>query len=355
MRHAFAKVVGTLLLVTASAPASADEPAAPPAPATDAPTAPTAPPASDAPSTPPDAEDPTVAAAREIAKEGLALFDAGKHEDALDRFERAGALVRAPTMGLMAARSLEKLGRLVEASERYLEVTRMTLDAGASDAFRSAQQDAAAERAALVPRIPSLLLALTPAAPGATVTLDGKPVAASRLGAAIPLDPGPHTVTATSGSVTRTERVLLRERDARRVELSLAPPPAPGPSSLAVASWIGIGVGGAGIVMGAVTGGLAVSKKSDLDRAGCADALCPEGVAGAVREYNTLVVVANVGLIGGITLAGAGALGLGIPALTSKRAPASSAASRPAGAPSRPALAWSPWIGPGSAGATWSF
>ncbi len=100
------------------------------------------------PAAPQDADEATRNAARKIAEEGLSLFQGGQYAEALDRFERAGALVRAPTMGLMAGRSLVKLGRLVEASERFLAVTRMTLAKDASDAFRKAQVDAGKEREA---------------------------------------------------------------------------------------------------------------------------------------------------------------------------------------------------------------
>jgi hypothetical protein len=364
MRQRIAAVGGVFLFFAASGAARADEPAAsPPAPpatpaaAPDAaPTAPptaapdAAPPSPTAPTPEPpaviDAEEATRSTAREIAQEGLALFDAGRHTDALDRFERAATLVRAPTMGLMAARSLEKLGRLLEAERRYLAVTRMTLAADASEAFRAAQQTAAQERAALLPRIPAVTLVLVPATPSASVTLDGKPLAASRLGAAIPLDPGPHVLTATSGSITRTERVLLREREARRVELSVAPPPSPGPSALTIASWSGIALGTAGIVLGAVTGGLAVGAKSRLDAGGCENGLCPDSRAADVRDYNTLVIASNIGLVSGITFAGAGLLGVALPAFLSKP---SAAAGRSAD------VAWRPWIGPATAGATVTF
>src|SRR5262249_5440698 len=72
-------------------------------------------------------DDQTRAKARTIGEEGLALYDQGRYIEALDRFQSASALVKAPTLDLMAARCLTKMGRLVEASERYLDVTRMTV------------------------------------------------------------------------------------------------------------------------------------------------------------------------------------------------------------------------------------
>src|SRR4051812_4084136 len=68
-------------------------------------------------------DDSTRSAARGLGEEGIALFDRGDYAGALARFERAEAVVRMPTLSLRAAWCLEKLGRLVEAAERYLVTT----------------------------------------------------------------------------------------------------------------------------------------------------------------------------------------------------------------------------------------
>src|ERR1700677_681378 len=89
------------------------------------------------------AKDPAiVATARSIALDALALFDKGDFAAALEKFNRADDLVHAPTMSLNAARCLEKLGRLVEAHERYRVAANATLDASASEALKSAAADA---------------------------------------------------------------------------------------------------------------------------------------------------------------------------------------------------------------------
>src|SRR5262245_51329128 len=78
------------------------------------------------------ADEETRAKARAIGEEALALYDQGRYIEAFDKFQSASDLVKAPTLDLMAARCLVKMGRLVEASERYLDVTRMTVDDKAS-------------------------------------------------------------------------------------------------------------------------------------------------------------------------------------------------------------------------------
>src|SRR5262249_13535117 len=112
------------------------------------------------------AEDQSRAIARILGEEGLAYYDQGMYIDALQRFERASELHKAPTLDLWAARCLAKMGRLVEASERYLDVTRLTVDEKASAVLKEAVVAAAKERAALLSRIASIEIVLE--GPGAS-------------------------------------------------------------------------------------------------------------------------------------------------------------------------------------------
>lgn len=346
---------GSLLLLLWAGPVRADEPAAPPRGTVNAPgPGTTAPAPTSAPSTlatadvatppvptapPADGDEVVRAAARKLAEEGLALFDRGEYEGALERFERAGAVVRAPTMSLMAARSLEKLGRLVDASERYLAATKMQLDASASDAFRAAQQDAVKERAALLKRIPSITIVLDAAPTGVavTVTLDGKPVAPALVGTAMHVDPGQHTVTVSHGGTSTTQRATLAVGEARRLRFAVEVPRAPssggGP---ATAGWVGVAIGGAGLVVGAVTGGLAIAAQGRLDQAGCVEMVCPPAVQGDVDQYNALRTASGASFIAGGVVAAAGALVVGLSFRGSE--------------PSRQA-AWQIWTSPAGAGA----
>ena len=55
-----------------------------------------------------------------------------RYDAASEKLERAYSVLRVPSIALWSARALEKGGKLVEASERYLEATR--LDATVGDA-----------------------------------------------------------------------------------------------------------------------------------------------------------------------------------------------------------------------------
>lgn len=287
--------------------AAADPPAAPPA-GTAAPSTSAAAP-----------DDATRLLARQIAEEGLALYDANKFTDALDRFRRAEDLVHAPTMGLMAARCLERLGKLVEASEKYLAVSRMPLAADASEPFRNAVSSASSEREALLPRIPGLVVQLEGASAGTVVSIDGAALPAAAIGLRRPIDPGVHIVTATTGPEVVKREIKVAERETATVILPVtasaagpAPSGAPtaGPvapaSPMRAAGWVGISVGGAGLVAGAILGVVAISQKDALDKAGCSASLCPESSRADVGTYNTFRMISGASLIAGGVLAAAG-------------------------------------------------
>ncbi len=78
------------------------------------------------------------ATARALAREG---FEAQKHQQyalAAERFERADALVHAPTLLLGLARAQAGLDRLVEANETYRRILREPTGPGAPAAFAKA-------------------------------------------------------------------------------------------------------------------------------------------------------------------------------------------------------------------------
>lgn len=315
MRLALFAVAGMLVAMSVATPTWAAPPVEAPA----------------GPLDPSQADEATRNAARKIAEEGLALFSAGNYAEALAKFDRAGGMVRAPTMGLMAARSLVKLGRLVEASQRYLAVTQMTLEPGASEAFRNAQTDAAKERSELLPRIPTLWVTLENAQPGAAVTLDGRPLSGAQLGASVPVDPGQHTVVAIFEGTSKTEHVLLQEGEQRRLTLSVG---APRTNGLKVAGIVGLAAGGASLIAFAVTGGLALAQDARFKEK-CPSGTCSAGLKGDLASYDSTRFAATGTLVTGVVLAGAGALMIGL-------------APSPASAPQKVGV--QPFIGAGSAG-----
>lgn len=306
-------------------------------------------------------------AARQLGSEGVEAYQAGDYATANDKLGRAFQVVRAPTLGLWSARALVKLGKLVEASERYLEVTRLDASRGEAAVQKQAQVDAAREREQLLPRIPSLTVSVTGAQGEVSVSVDGEPLQSALLGVRQPANPGAHVLEARDGTHSLRKEVTVAEGRELKVELDLASgqavgdapasaanpataPAAPAPAAtgsepptdqpsakagLPVGFWVGVAVGGAGLVAGGVGAGLGASKKGELD---CADDRCPSSKQDGVDATNRWLTVSTVGFI----VAGVGAAAAVTFALTAPKAQPQAGRVET-------------WIGLGSAGVRGSF
>ncbi|XXY18079.1 tetratricopeptide repeat protein [Sorangium sp. So ce216] len=295
-----------------------------------------------------DVDPATVNAARALAEEGLAHFDKGEYAAALDKLGRADELIHAPTIGLYAARCLEQLGRLIEASERYLQVSRMPLDASASDVFKVAVADAGKAYNDLKPRIPKLAVGVRGAPEREVqISIDGKPVPPALVGVSRPVDPGKHVVEGTwSGRVVRQEITVSERQEAavalefpgvvRRPVLPPAPAgPAPG-TPQRVLGWTAVGTGAAALVVGGITFGVASALRSDLIGLGCTEkVVCPDtpDTRDKLDSYNTVrLVPAPALIVGGALAAGGVALLLTIPSSPKPRGAAARLWISPSGA-----------------------
>src|SRR5262249_36486524 len=136
---------------------------------------------------------------------------------------------------------------------------------------------------ALAPDVPELTVTLQPSAPrGTAVTRDGAPASETALGVPMPLDPGEHVFTTQAPGGPATERrvtvgkgekkaILLDVKPAPAVVPApapvetLAPPADQGPGGRRIATFVVGGLGAAGVVLGAITGGMALGKKSTVD------------------------------------------------------------------------------------------
>ena len=294
-----------------------------------------------------------LSSARELAKQGLQAYDAGRYEEAADKLGKAYQVVHVPTLAVNQARALVKLGRWVAASELYLEAQRIPKDKSWQSTQTDAQRDAERERAELLPRIPRLTVVVKGAGPGdVEVTIDGGALPAALLGTEQLQDPGMHKVQGAHGTEIVTETIAVKEGDRGNVTLQFklvsaavvqsapgvpnqqnnalppqmaAPTQPPAPTTAPVApqpaapsdknntqktiGWIGVGVGGAGLIVGSVTGLMAMSKRSSLsDTKLCSADLqhCPPEFDSKVSSYNSLRTVSTIGFFAGGVLAAAG-------------------------------------------------
>jgi hypothetical protein len=317
-----------------------------------------------------EVDEATRAAARQIGREGLEAYKQGQYEDALEKLNRAYDVVKAPTLGLWTARTMVQLGMLVEASERYVEVSRLEVSGGDTALQEEAKKVATEEREALLPRIPQLKLVVEGAAPDQVqVQLDGKDVPASLLGLQRPVNPGVRKAVGKCGDETVTEEATLAEGENKSLVLRFSPAPAtaaappasatttapatalaptqptadggtsPG-SAQRTAGWVSLGIGGVGVVVGGVSGAIVLSTKSKLDSSEeCVKQACGPVEYDNVDRLNSMRTVSTVGFVtGGVGLAA----GLTLLLTTPK-----------ARETAQPQVA--PWIGFGSAGVSGRF
>jgi hypothetical protein len=271
-------------------------------------------------------DDATRSAARQLATDGSAAYQANDYAQAYDRFDRAYQLVHVPTVGIWAARSLVKLGRLVEASERYLEVSRAPLAEGAPPEHAKAEKDASDEREQLLPRIPNVRVTLVGADPSEVlVSLNDQLLQAALLGVKRPVDPGKVRLKGVRGEQVVEANIDLPEGASKDVTLTFsklshvtpttaapaASPPDSTPPVLHAASadhtlaYVAFGVGGAALVTGGIFGALALSQKSSLDSE-CPNRQCGPAFHADNDSYDTKKMVSGVGLIAGAALVGVG-------------------------------------------------
>lgn len=262
--------------------------------------------------------------ARDLAWEGVDLFEAGRAADASERFEHAYRLQPVPTVGLWSARALRERGLLLEASERFAEVLRSEAQPDEPQVYAAARRDASLEYDQLRLRIPTIAFNMV----GATlsevnVQLDGAQVQTELLGLALPANPGRHEVVAHARGQERIVQFDLSEGATQVITLKFAPvveaspaptvaaksthlPPEPG-AQIPAGVWLsyGIAVAGAGIGIGL---GLSAAHKRDELRRACPDFECPPGLDEPRKEFNQHRVGSLIGYSVGIAGAALGTI-----------------------------------------------
>jgi len=260
-----------------------------------------------------------------LATQGGRAFDAGRYAEASDFFRRAHQLVPAPSIALMQARALAKLGQLLEAADIYEQTARLKLADDAPEAYVTAVQTARAEVEEVRTRLPRLKLTVlgTSRADRAQVTIDDKPTPDALLGVERPVDPGVHHFAVHVAGQTRAERDLTVvegqsyqvELDAHSAQAAAAPaaaPIAPGRQASGSANsrrtlvYVGLGLGVVGLGVGTYTGLVALRHKSNLDSA--CHAGCPASSASEIDSWRSNRTVSWLSYGVGIAAAGAGVL-----------------------------------------------
>jgi hypothetical protein len=265
---------------------------------------------------PASAQDPAdLRKARAQFQRGIELEQAGNWSDAIQQFREVGQVRMTPQVRFHIAFCEEGLGRLVTALGGY-ELALAEADAVGAD-FRA---EVEASIGKLRERIPKLFIERGENAEAALVQLDGVDLGASSVGVEVPLDPGPHTVTASApGYKPFSQTADLREREVTNLTLVLEPepvperplqpvgpdqPPPPPPPNRTIPYIIG-GVGAGSLIAGGVFFALRQTTLETLEE-NCPDPLnCDSSNKPAYERVKLYGVVAPVATGVGIAALGA--------------------------------------------------
>jgi len=261
------------------------------------------------------APDDPQAVARSKGEEGLRLFEANKWASAYEAFQRADELFHAPTLVLYMAHCRRNQGKLLEARALYAKVTAEPVPKGAPEQFMKAVASAQEELARIKKRIASVRVRFTSPAPSSTtLKIDNDVVSPEQWASAKELDPGEHEIIAEADQMPAVrETVSLKEGEATEVTLTLEAkaehhPPPPRPRGSVLPGAIALGIGGVFLGLGAVTGGIALSKIADIKSRCRPDGHCLKADGPKAWTAWTLSNVSTVGFgVGGVAVA-AGAI-----------------------------------------------
>jgi hypothetical protein len=264
-------------------------------------------------------------AARTLMDLGDRKVEAKDYPAALKAYQTADAIMGVPTTGIEVAHTLALMGRLVKAWEAASKVASFPRKVGEPEAFTRARAEGESLAGKLLPRIPTVKIRVDGAPPGALLelSLDGEPLPASALQAPHKVDPGHHelVVTVTGGASARGA-ITLGEGESSPLVLTLGGTKSEEPAGSEGAArspllYVGLGVGGAGLLAGAITGALSLSRTASIKQKCPTLTTCPPSLQGDIDAANTLANISNAGF--GVAVAGAALAVVGLVISTKPR------------------------------------
>ncbi len=274
--------------------------------------------------------------ARSLMAEGRELREQHDLKAALARFQAADALMSVPTTGFELARAQADLNQLVEARSTIRRLLAEPAREGEPVPFQEARSKAEALDAELDARIASLRLVVQPLDPRqlTRIAIDGDAVTGgAAVGMLYRVNPGHHRVSAQTANGSAEAEVDVGEHEVVDVALEFHPDAtreaattseSPEPSSgVPTVTYVAGGVGLAGLIVGGVTGALALSSKHSAE-ASCVDQRCPPSTWSDLDHAHSYATVSTVGFI-----VGAVGIGVGIGSFLLARPPSGAATNAP--------------------------
>jgi hypothetical protein len=258
--------------------------------------------------------------ARELMADGRDKRDRNDLVGALESFKQADAIMHVPTTGYEVAKTQQALGKLVEARETVDAIAKLPVSPNDPAPFVEARSKAEALGKELDAKLGHVRI--KSATPGASVKVDDAPAA---VDTPVNVMPGKHVV---SDGESRID-VSIAAGETRDLTVgSSKPPPAavvtneppamppPAKSTIPTLSLIGFGVGAAGLVVGSITGLMAISAESDLSKQ-CGDAKkCEPELQDDLDRAKAKATISTVGfIVAGVGVA-VGVVGFFLPSKT---------------------------------------
>lgn len=302
--------------------------------------------------------------ARQLFKEGKELRDKGQLPAARDKLKAAHALGQTPITGVELGKTHLLLNELIEAREVFLSVGRTPVASDETKKSADARVECDKLAAEVKPRIPSVKIKLSnvPAGAVAKVTVDGDDIPQAALSQPRAVNPGHRVIVAkVEGSPDAKAEIDIKEGETLDVALYIktpkkkptpppeeqprppeeqpppvveqppppppppayTPPPPPPPQQpkgpLSPLVPVGFVVMGVGVIVGGITGALAM-KKADEVKTACPNGVCSQANKPALDETKTFATVSTIGF----AAAGVG-LVIGIIGLSKGRGPVETA------------------------------
>jgi hypothetical protein len=264
-----------------------------------------------------------ISGAQVLVGEGRKLRAAGDLAGARERFESAYLLVPTPIIGLDLGRARAALGYLIEARAILLESSALPPIAKESEESKAARAESIALAKELEARIPTLAVVIEGIESGTkiSVSVDGDDVPDTDATTPHKVNPGKHVIVVRTDDRVQRLDVTVAEKEAKTATVTfpkIAPPEAPKPQEskpqpplpppetrVSPLTYVGFGVAGAGLVVGSITGIIALGRAHDFT-ASCEgyNFQCPPATRAAYdssRRYGNVSTVSFI--VGGAGLA----------------------------------------------------
>lgn len=264
------------------------------------------------------ADNEALKRAREQFGQALALQTGGDWAGALALLKEVAAVKPTPQVRFNIALCEERLGRLVAALGDY-ELAGADAQAEKADRVR---QEVDSRLESLRARVPRVVVERGEGAESATISLDGVSLGDSVVNTPLPVDPGPHTVEATSPRFLPFKQAFrVAEMETATIQIKLSPVPKAAPVEPAAPSpakppaqgvrTAGFIVGGFGLASLLTSGAMFYLRQntiSDLDQqCGAARSACPPSSKDTADRGKLYTALGNATLVTGAVALGIGA------------------------------------------------